>query len=143
MRTDIALRSLWRPLAVAALVVTCDIHVSQFASTWQEDAVVGAGFLALAAVCAAGAAILAVRDVPVIWFLMAVACAAATAGYLVSRSIGLPGMPDDVGNWGEPAGIAAVVSQLLVVAAAATTGAIRPGTWAVRAFLNRLAGQAG
>ncbi len=98
MRADITHRSLRRTLAVAALVVTADVHITQFASTWRQDAVVGAGFLALAAACAAGAAVLAIRDVPAIWLLVAGACAA-------------------------------VASQLLVVTAAGTTGALRRGAF--------------
>lgn len=130
MHANITLRSPWRIPAAAAAAVTVAIHVSQFGSTWRENAFAGAGFAALATVCAIGAVALAIRDTPVTWLAMAGACAAATAGYVFSRTVGLPGMPDDIGNWTEPAGIAAVASQAVVVAAAAI--AIRPGRLTVR-----------
>ena len=130
MRARTTLRSSWRIPAVAAAVVTAAIHVSQFGSTWQENTLVGAGFAALAAICAVGAVALAVRDTPVTWLAMAGVCAAATAGYVFSRTIGLPGMPDDIGNWTEAAGLVAITSQAVVVTAA--VNAIRPDRLAVR-----------
>jgi hypothetical protein len=135
MRARTTLRSPWRIPAAAAAVVTTAIHVSQFGSTWQENAFAGTGFAALAVVCAAGAVALAVRDTLVTWLAMAGACAAAAAGYVFSRTIGLPGMPDDIGNWTEPAGIAAITSQAIVVAAAAI--AIRRGHLTVRGCPGR------
>ncbi len=132
MRATIALRSPWRIPAAAAAVVTAAIHVSQFASTRQQDALAGAGFAALAAVFAVGAVALAIRDTPVTWLAMAGACATATAAYVVSRTIGLPGMPDDIGNWTEPAGIAAITSQAVVIAGAVI--AIRRGRLSVRGW---------
>lgn len=135
MRARTTRRSAWRVPAAAAAVVTAAVHVSQFGSTWRENAFAGAGFAALAAVCAAGAVALAVRDTPVTWLAMAGACATATAGYVFSRTIGLPGMPDDIGNWTEPAGIAAATSQAIVVVAAAI--AIRRGHLTVGGWPGR------
>jgi hypothetical protein len=42
--------------------------------------------------------------------------AAALAGYVVSRTVGLPGAMDDIGNWTEPLGLASIVVEGLVVA---------------------------
>jgi hypothetical protein len=47
-------------------------------------------------------------------------CLAAVVGYLASRTIGLPQIGDDVGNWTEPLGIPAVASEALMVVLAWT-----------------------
>ena len=44
--------------------------------------------------------------------------ASAIAGYVLSRSVGLPGATDDVGNWTEPLGLASLFVEGTVVAAA-------------------------
>jgi H+/Cl- antiporter ClcA len=42
-------------------------------------------------------------------------CLAAIAGYVVSRTAGLPQMDDDISNWTDPLGIAALACELGVV----------------------------
>jgi hypothetical protein len=50
--------------------------------------------------------------------LAAVAVAAsALVGYVVSRTVGLPGATDDIGNWTEPLGLASLFVEGAVVAA--------------------------
>src|SRR4051794_12790639 len=38
-------------------------------------------------------------------------CIAAIAGYVLSRTVGLPQMDDDISNWSEPLGIAALACE--------------------------------
>jgi hypothetical protein len=109
----------WRALGVAGAALTAYVHVAEFGSAWAESHVIAVGFLALAACCAACALVLAVRLVPALWLTMAAACVAAIVGYLVSRTIGLPGMPDDVADWATWPGSAAIASEALVVVSAA------------------------
>jgi hypothetical protein len=51
--------------------------------------------------------------------LLAAAAVAASAlvGYVVSRTVGLPGATDDIGNWTEPLGLASLFVEGAVVAA--------------------------
>ena len=46
-------------------------------------------------------------------------CLLAVTAFLASRTVGLPQLADDVGNWTEPLGFPALVSESLVVALAA------------------------
>jgi hypothetical protein len=60
--------------------------------------------------------------------LLAAAAVAASAlvGYVVNRTVGLPGATDDIGNWTEPLGLASLFVEGAVVAAAlAGLGAAR------------------
>src|SRR5262249_10233596 len=59
------------------------------------------------------------------WWLLSLGVAGVPlAGYIVTRSVGLPGYTYDVGNWGEPLGLASLVAEgsLLVLAALAVVG---------------------
>jgi hypothetical protein len=60
--------------------------------------------------------------------LLAAAAVATSAlvGYVVNRTVGLPGATDDIGNWTEPLGLASLFVEGAVVAAAlAGLGAAR------------------
>ena len=63
-------------------------------------------------------------------FLAAAAVAAsAFAGYVLSRTTGLPNATDDIGNWTEPLGLASLVVEGCVVAVAlGALRALRPST---------------
>jgi hypothetical protein len=51
--------------------------------------------------------------------LLAAAAVAASAlvGYVVDRTVGMPGATDDIGNWTEPLGLASLFVEAAVVAA--------------------------
>ena len=49
-------------------------------------------------------------------FLGSAALAAAVfAGYVINRTVGMPGATDDIGNWMEPLGVLALVCEAFVV----------------------------
>jgi hypothetical protein len=54
------------------------------------------------------------------WLMAGVVAGVPLIGYVVSRSIGLPDYPDDVGNWLDPFGVASVLAEgpLLLLAIA-------------------------
>lgn len=55
--------------------------------------------------------------------------ASAFAGYVLSRTTGLPNATDDIGNWTEPLGLASLVVEGSVVAVAlGALKALRPST---------------
>jgi hypothetical protein len=60
--------------------------------------------------------------------LLAAAAVAASAlvGYVVNRTVGMPGATDDIGNWTEPLGLASLFVEGAVVASSlAGLGAAR------------------
>jgi hypothetical protein len=58
-------------------------------------------------------------------FLAAAALAAgAIAGYVLSRTTGLPNATDDIGNWTEPLGLASLFVEGVVVAVGTTAYAV-------------------
>jgi hypothetical protein len=74
---------------------------------------------------ATGAAVLFTRSrLP---FLAAAGLAAsALIGYVLSRTTGLPGATDDIGNWAEPLGLASLFVEGTVLAASLAAQALLP-----------------
>lgn len=54
------------------------------------------------------------------WVLALVVAVGPVSGYTLSRSIGLPGYSDDIGNWFEPLGVASLVVEGLLFICALT-----------------------
>ncbi len=73
--------------------------------------------LSLACLCLAGVALLSDRA-EVLMAAMAL-CAGAIVGYALTRLVAFPELADDVGNWFEPWGVVSVLSEAVVVGAAA------------------------
>ena len=57
---------------------------------------------------------------PLVWVATAAFAAAPLAGYLISRSIGLPGDTDDLGNWMNSLGIASLFVESGLIALSVT-----------------------
>jgi hypothetical protein len=100
------------------LLVAAGTHIPLIQDHLEEAPYVGWLFIALSIVCIALAiAILFVDNVGV-WVLSGAVCFAAVVAFLASRTVGLPQIRDDVGNWTDPLGIPAVASEVLMVALA-------------------------
>jgi hypothetical protein len=61
---------------------------------------------------------LLIVDSHFVWTTLGATTLLAAVAYAVSRTIGLPMMADDVGNWLEPLGIVSVVTESAVSALA-------------------------
>jgi hypothetical protein len=109
------LRSSLRWPAAAAALVTAAAHLPVIPQHLTEVPYIGWLFIGLTAVCVLGAIALTVYDSAVTWTILAASCLAAAAGYLLSRGPGLPGMPDDIGDWTNPLGLISILTESLVV----------------------------
>ena len=54
-----------------------------------------------------------------VWALTGLACVLAVVAYVVSRTVGLPLMADDIGAWLEPLGVVSVATETAVAVLAA------------------------
>jgi hypothetical protein len=95
------------------------IHAVDSVGKWAEARYIFWMYMALiAASVAVGAGVLFSRSRAAIAAAAGLA-AAVLAGYVVNRTLGMPGATDDIGNWTEPLGLASMVVEGLVVAVAA------------------------
>lgn len=108
-------------LALALLTVTGWIHFRDIPEKLGETPYMGWLYILLVAGCAAAGAWLLSNLWRAGYVLGSVISAGAIIFYVLTRTVGLPGARDDVGNWAEPAGIVALIAEVafLVVAALA------------------------
>ena len=114
-----ALHSPWRWPTAALLLLTAAVHVPLIGEHLEEAPYVGVLFILLAIACLLLAAAILVADAPVMWAASGVVSVLALVAFLASRTIGLPLLGDDVGNWTEPLGYPAVASEAVCAALAA------------------------
>ena|SRR5436190_4458447 len=100
--------------AAVLLLIAAGTHVPLIQGHLQEAPYVGWSFIALTVVCVALAVLIVVVNHPSVWAIAGLTCLAAAVAFLASRTVGLPQIRDDVGNWTEPLGFPAVASELLM-----------------------------
>ncbi len=131
---DRPLHSRGRHLAALALLVTAGVHLYLAPEHLREAPYIGVLFIALAVASLISAALLLLKDAPAAWWAAGLVNVLAVIAYVLSRSVGLPQIGDDIGNWTEPLGLIALGAEALTVVAAllalATTRAGRraPGS---------------
>lgn len=110
-------RDLPRWSAAAALAVAAAVHIPVIPEHLRQAPYMGVLFIALTTVCfaLAAAVLLPGGERPVVWAASAAVCAAAVGAYVLSRTVALPEIGDDVGAWADPLGLAALGSESLTV----------------------------
>lgn len=116
------MRPLHSPLrwwAVPLLLITAGVHVPLIPEHLREAPYVGVLFAVLTTACLVLAVLLVLSDSAVVWAATGLATLLAVAAFLLSRTVGLPQLADDIGNWTEPLGLPALLAETaaLVVAA--------------------------
>jgi hypothetical protein len=104
-----------RHAAALLLVTTAVIHIDLVPEHLREAPYAGILFALLAASTLLLAGLVLVRDQPSAWTVTGAISLAAIAGYALSRTVGLPSMDDDVGDWLNPLGVVAVCAETLTV----------------------------
>lgn len=106
-----------RILAVG-LAATAVAHCAVAPSHLNEVPYSGVLFLGVAAAATVLLLLTATRfETPRAVVFSALLCGGALLGYLYSRTLGLPGLDDDIGNWAEPWGVVAVTGEVVVLVA--------------------------
>ena len=113
-----ALSPLGSPLrwvALAASVTALAAHLPITEDHLEEAFYIGVLFIVLEVACACLAALLPARDTRLVWYAVTATGTTSVLTYVLSRSIGLPQITDDVGNWTDPLGYVAVASETIMV----------------------------
>ena len=114
----------WRIVLIPAAMVTTATHVPITEDHLKEAPYIGLSFMLLEASGLVLAVLLMLRDDRLLYIACAAVGGLAILAYILSRSIGLPQIGDDVGNWAEPLGVVAVAAEavLLIGGLAAASG---------------------
>lgn len=129
-------RSRWRLPAVLAAFAEAVGHIPVTQEHLTEAPYIGVGFILLTVAGFILAQLLLLADTTAVWIWTAIVSAAAVLGYLLSRTVGLPQIRDDIGNWGEPLGNVCLVAEAVMLAAAFMQWRSRPGRPRVRTGLQ-------
>jgi len=116
--------ALARALAVAGLAAVALIHAVQLPDAFGEIGYLGALFIAAVAGSVLVATALTRTSDDRIWMAAGGLAGLILIGYILSRSVGLPGFTSDMGEWSEPRGLAAMVAEstLVVLSAGVLVG---------------------
>jgi uncharacterized membrane protein YjjB (DUF3815 family) len=106
-----------RGLGAVLLLGVAQIHFLDVFDKFDENVTQGWMFASLIVGCLVATLALVHRSTLLVWTLAALCGLAPLVGYIVSRSVGLAGATDDIGNWKEPLGLASlsVESSLVLV----------------------------
>jgi hypothetical protein len=113
-----------RGVAAIGLAGVALIHVLDLPGKLEETPYLGVAYLGLIISALIVAEALVRRDTTLAWLAAAGIALATMAGYVVNRTLGMPGAMDDIGNWLEPLGLASLFVEG-VVAVLAVTGLAR------------------
>ena len=106
----------YQVVASMGLVGMALIHLLDTPSKFSETPYQGVGFVALIIASLVLADLLLRSDSPLVWGLAAIVAGLTILGFVISRTAGLPQAPaDDIGNWGEPLGLASLFVEGTVV----------------------------
>jgi hypothetical protein len=137
---ELARDAVARAAAVVGLAGVALIHLLDAHDTFLEAPYRGWLYVALIAGTLLAAGALVRRSDTRAWAAAAALSAGAFGAFVVSRTVGLPGGGDDIGNWWEPLGLASLFVEGAVVALAAAVLAERRRAALPRAARRRPAG---
>jgi hypothetical protein len=127
-----------RTAAIVGLLGIAVTHVGELGDKLEEAAVRYQAYLFIALIAGCVALALVARRAPERpWWTGVLAVSVLPfIAYVISRSVGLPGGQDDIGAWGEPAGIASLVFEavtaIIAVRALSLLGSARERVFARR-----------
>lgn len=105
-----------RAVAVVGLIGIALIHLIDVPDKLEELPYVGIMFIALIVSSLVIAALLIHRDQMLVWLAGGALGGLTILGYVVSRTIGLPGDDGaDLGNWTEPLGVSSLLVEGIVL----------------------------
>ena len=126
-----------RAAAVVGLAGVALIHLIDLPDKLEETPYVGWMYIGaiVGSLILAGALIVSTHRR--VWVATGALAAGVMAGYVLSRTTGLPSASGDIGNWGEPLGIASLLVEGCLVALSAGVLAMRRQAAAVRPSFPR------
>jgi hypothetical protein len=104
-----------RAVGAVGLIVVGIIHALEIPGQLSGALWLTAGFCLLALVAPIAGLWLVLRPTVLAWQFGGLLCLLTAAGYGLTRGVGMPGDRADVGNWLEPLGVAALITEAIVV----------------------------
>ena len=104
-----------RAVTVIGLIAIGIIHAVEIPGQVSGAVWLTIGFCLLAVIAPGIGLWLLLRPSLLAWEFAGAGCALAAAGYVLTRSVPMPGDAGDVGNWMEPLGVTSLITEGVVV----------------------------
>ena len=118
-----------RAVGAVGLVGVGLIHLLDAPGKFSETPYMGWMYVGLIGACLAAAGLLIVRGGRLAWTAAALLPLSALVGFTLTRTVGLPQAHEDIGNWGEPLGMASLFVEGCLVALSAAVLAVPRLAW--------------
>ena len=117
-----------RAVTAVGLITAGIIHAVEIQGELGGAVWLTVGFTLLAVVAPLAGLWLLVQPTVPAWVFAALVGLLAALAYMATRTVGLPGDQDDIGNWLEPLGLVALITEWLVVILAGIALTLQRGT---------------
>jgi hypothetical protein len=116
-----------RAVTVIGLIAVGIVHALEIPGQVSGAVWLTIGFCLLAVIAPAAGLWLLLRPSLLAWEFAGLVCGLAAAGYILTRSVPVPGDAGDAGNWLEPMGVASLITEgvVVIIAAAILAGIYR------------------
>ena len=106
-----------RGITALGLIAIAIIHILDLPSKWQEVRYLGVAYIGaiITSLILAERLVMKRKKVTLDFYISALLSASILAGFTLTRTVGLPGAMDDIGNWLEPVGLVSIVVEILVI----------------------------
>ena len=104
-----------RAVTVIGLIAVGIIHAVEIPGAVSGAVWLTIGFCLLAVIAPGIGLWLLLRPSLLAWEFAGACCALAAAGYVLTRSLPMPGDAGDVGNWMEPLGVSSLIIEGVIV----------------------------
>jgi hypothetical protein len=107
--------SLRRGATVMGLLSIALIHILDLPGKWSEVRYLGVGYVLIIAASLVLAEIISTRIDKRAMYASAALSIAVLVGFIINRTTGMPNATEDIGNWGEPLGLASLFVEAITV----------------------------
>jgi CDP-diglyceride synthetase len=104
-----------RGATIIGLLSIALIHVLDLPGKWAETRYLGIGYVLVIVASLVLAEIISTRVDKRAMYASAALSAAVLAGFIINRTVGMPHATEDIGNWGEPLGLASLFVEAITV----------------------------
>ena len=104
-----------RGIVALGLLGIAAVHILDLPSKWEEVRYLGIGYVGIIIVSIFLAERVITKPTRLDYLASAAVGASVIVGFIINRTVGMPGAMDDIGNWTEPLGMLSLIVEVLVV----------------------------
>lgn len=104
-----------RTSVTIGLIGIAGVHIADLPAKWEETRYIAFMYIGAIAACVLLIERLVVKTSKRDYLLSSLVSFSVLMGYVVNRTVGMPGATDDIGNWFEPLGLLSLFIEVFAV----------------------------